>query len=141
MKEIMDFEVCKKEHLKAVEPDHDKIESIEKMCKARQKLITNAEIDAETASIVASDYYEIVKEFLIALLLKNGLKSDNHECLISYFKRHYPEYEYETQCIHQLKSVRNRATYDGIFVKKEYVLGNKRKFEHIIQLIYNLLEV
>jgi len=77
-------------------------------------------IDQETASVIASDYYEIIKELLTALLLKNHLKSDNHECLISFFKQNFPEYEYEAKIIHQLKNIRNRVSYDGIFVKKDY---------------------
>ena len=117
MKEIMNFEVCEREHLKSVSPDAEKIASIRKMCAARQRLIKKAEIDNETAPIIAADYYEIIKELLVALLLKSGLKSDNHECLISFFKENHPVYGYEAGAIHQLKDARNRATYDGVFVK------------------------
>jgi len=74
------------------------------------------------------------------LLLKNGLKSDNHECLISFFKQNFPEYEYEANIIHQLKDIRNRVSYDGIFVKKDYVDINKLEFQHIINLLKKLLE-
>ena len=38
---------------------------------------------------LVSEYYEVIKELLIALLLKQGLKSYNHECLISFFKKEY----------------------------------------------------
>ena len=140
MKEIMDFEICKREHLKSVSSDAEKIASIRKMCTARQRLITKAEIDNETSSIIAADYYEIIKELLVALLLKNGLKSDNHECLISFFKKNYPEYEYEARAIHQLKDARNRATYDGVFVKKEYIINNKLEFEGIIKTLNDILD-
>jgi len=140
MKEIMDFEICRREHLKIVEPDTEKVDSIRRMCKAREKLLKKAELDSETASIIASDYYEIIKELLVAILLKEGFKSDNHECLISFFKKNCPDYEYEAKAIHQLKYVRNRATYDGIFVKKEYVLQNKLEFANIIQLLHKILD-
>ena len=140
MKEIMDFELCKREHLKMVESDTEKAESIRRMCKAREKLLKKAELDSETASIIASDYYEIIKELLVAILLKKGFKSDNHECLISFFKKNYADYEYEAKVIHQLKDVRNRATYDGIFVKKEYILQNKLEFANIIQLLHKILD-
>ena len=39
---------------------------------------------------IVEQYYEIIKELLTALLLKKGLKSENHECLISYCKKNYP---------------------------------------------------
>ena len=139
MKEIMKWELCKKNHIKKVDQDIDKINSIIRMCKARKKLIAKAEIDDETAPVIASDYYEIIKELLIVLLLKNKMKSNNHECLISFFKNQYPKYEYEAKIIHQLKNVRNRALYDGVFVKKEYLLNNKLEFEHIIKILKEII--
>lgn len=135
----MNWSVCKEEYIKKVSADSEKIESIKKMCNVRLRILKDVKLDAETASIVATDYYEVVKELLVALLLKNGLKSDNHECLISFFRHKFPENEYEAKVMHQLKNVRNRVSYDGIFVKKEYVETNKLEFEHIIELLEELL--
>ena len=140
MKEIMNWQKCLEEHIIKIDKDSEKIKSIIRMCNIRLKIVKQIKIDQETASVIASDYYEIIKELLTALLLKNGLKSDNHECLISFFKQNFPEYEYETKIIHQLKDVRNRVSYDGIFVKKEYVETNKLEFQHIIDLLKKLLE-
>jgi len=140
MKGIMDFNICMKEHIKKINPDKEKITSILRMCRIRQKVIGMIKLDEETASVIATDYYEIIKELLTALLLKNGLKSDNHECLISFFKKSYPEYDYETTAIHQLKEARNRASYDGVFIKKDYVERNKIEFEAIIKMLYELVE-
>ena len=83
--------------------------------------------------------YDVIKELLIALLLKAGLKSANHECLISYFQTHYPQYEYETSILSELKNIRNRITYDGIFVEKSYLDKNRLEFEHIISLLLNMM--
>jgi len=140
MKEIMNWQKCLEEHIIKIDKDSEKIKSIIRMCNIRLKIVKQIKIDQETASVIASDYYEVIKELLTALLLKNELKSDNHECLISFFKQNFPEYEYETKIIHQLKDVRNRVSYDGIFVKKEYVETNKLEFEHIIKLLNKLLE-
>ncbi|MFH1971870.1 MAG: hypothetical protein ABIJ18_00145 [archaeon] len=140
MKEIMNWNICLQEHIKKVEPDKEKIKSIQKMCDIRLRVTKSIKLDEETASIVATDYYEVIKELLVALLLKNGLKSDNHECLISFFKHTFPQYEYESSTIHKLKDVRNRISYDGIFVKKDYISTNKLEFEHIIELLTKLLK-
>jgi len=128
MKEIMNWQKCLEEHIIKIDKDSEKIKSIIRMCNIRLKIVKQIKIDQETASVIASDYYEVIKELLTALLLKNGLKSDNHECLISFFKQNFPEYEYETKIIHQLKDVRNRVSYDGVFVKKEYIETNKLEF-------------
>jgi len=134
----MDIEECKK-HFKEIEPDQNKIKSIIKVASAREKALVQIKKDEETASIIVEGYYEIVKELLVALLLKNSLKSDNHECSVSYFKDKYPEYEYEANTIHQLKDIRNRINYDGLFVKPSYLEQNELEFKHIIKTIKELL--
>ncbi len=139
MKEIMDYETCQKEHLRKVQPDPDKIKSILKVIQARLKTIQQIQKDEETTSIIVTDYYEVIKELLTALLLKNGLKSDNHECLISFFKKTYPKYEYEARSIHQLKNIRNRINYDGLFVDASYLTQNELEFIHIIELLQELI--
>ncbi len=139
MKEIMDWNICEKEHIRKVALDMDKINSIIKMCDVRLRFTEKQDIDDETASIITEDYYEIIKELLTALLLKNGLKSENHECLISYFKKKYPKYEYEINIIHELKGIINRVSYDGIFVDKNYLIKNKLEFRHIINLLKELV--
>jgi len=135
----MNWDLCLKEHIKKVEPDLERVKSIVKMSKVRLKVLRNIKLDDETASVIATDYYEVIKELLTALLLKDGLKSDNHECLISYFKYNY-NYEYETKVIHKLKNVRNRVSYDGVFVKKDYISMNKLEFEHIISLLVKIID-
>lgn len=139
-KEVMGWETCLKEHIKKVETDKEKIKSIKKMCSIRQKVIKDIKLDEEKASIVAESYYEIIKELLVALLNSFGLKSDNHECLIAFFKNKFPKYEYEAGIIYDLKNIRNRIVYDAIFVKKEYITNNKLEFEHIIKLLDSLID-
>ena len=93
------------------------------------------------AALIIVDYYEIIKELLVALLLKNSLKSDNHECLISYFKHNHKNYEYECMIIHQLKNIRNRINYEGILVKMPYLTANEPEFNHIINVLKDLIKV
>ena len=131
----MDWEVCKKEHISKVEPDQDKINSILKMTKVRHRVLNYIKQDSETTSIICENYYEIMKELLIAIMIKDGLKSKNHECLVSYFKRKYPNYEFEISVIHYLKKIRNKISYDGFFIEEDYLEKNKLEFEHIINLL------
>ena len=65
--------------------------SILKLCNVRLRIVLDVKLDSETASIIAENYYEIIKELLTALLLLSGRKSDNHECLIAFFKKNYPQ--------------------------------------------------
>ena len=138
-KELMDWDICKKEHIEKVAVDKDKINSILKMGSVRLEFLKKQEFDKETASIITEGYYEVIKELLTALLLKYGLKSNNHECLISFFKNKFPKYEYEVNILHELKNIRNRIEYDGFFVDKSYLEKNKLEFEHIIGLLKELI--
>lgn len=140
MKEVMDWQICLDEHIKKITPDLEKIKSIIKMAEIRLEVINQIKLDDRNASVLATDYYEIIKELLVALLIKNGLKSDNHECLISFFKKQFPNYEYEASLIYQLKEARNRISYDGVFIKEDYIKTNKLEFEHIIDLLKKLLK-
>ena len=136
----MDWKICEKYHIKKISVDKDKINSMLKMCSVRMKFVKKQKINNEIASIIAENYYEIVKELLTALLLKKGLKSDNHECLISYLKENYPNYEYEINLIYELKNIRNRISYDGLFVDKDYLIKNKLEFENIIKILTVLVK-
>ena len=138
-KEIMDFERCKKEFIRVAEKDTEKIKSILKMAELELQIISKIEVNSDTASKLAKDYYEIIKELLIALLLSHGLKSSNHECLISFLKQKYPKFEYEATLIHQLKNIRNRISYDGYFVDEHYITKNKTEFSNLINLIKELI--
>ncbi|MEK6841377.1 MAG: hypothetical protein AABX45_02170 [Nanoarchaeota archaeon] len=139
-KRIMDWEICEKEHINKVRVDKEKINSILKMSDILLKVTKQIKKDEETVSIITGNYYEIIKELLTALLLKHGMKSDNHECRISFFKKHYPNYDYEANLIHELKNIRNRIYYDGIFVKKSYLDKNELEFNHIIELLIKLIK-
>jgi len=135
----MSWDTCKKEHVRKVEVDNEKINSILEMSSARLDFLKKQKADEKTASIITEGYYEVIKELLTALLLKNSLKSSNHECLISFFKNKFPKYEYEVNILYELKSIRNRISYDGFFVDKTYLDKNKMEFEHIIDLLKGLI--
>jgi uncharacterized protein (UPF0332 family) len=139
MRELTPWENCLREHVKKVQPDRERIASILKMCQVRQRVTEEIMLDDQTASVIAADYYEVIKELLTALLLKHGLKSDNHECLMSFFKNKYPAYDYEINVIYQLRDVRNRVSYEGVFVQKSYIEMNELEFKHIIQLLEKLI--
>ncbi len=138
-RELMGWEECSK-HIRKVMIDYDKIRSIRKLCEVRLRVVQQIKLDPETASLIAEDYYEIIKELLTALFLLSGRKSDNHECLITFFKKSYPEKEYETTLIHELKRIRNAINYEGLFVDKNYLERNTLEFLQIICFLNKEIE-
>lgn len=132
---IMNWKMCEKEFVRKVEVDNERVLSIKKKTEKRlERARKSEEID-----FAVEDYYEVIKELLIAYLLKNGLRSKNHQCLISYFLKENPEHEREAMLIQQMSFFRNRLGYYGEDVPSEFYEENKENFEEVIKLIGGLI--
>ncbi|HIH13924.1 MAG: hypothetical protein UU67_C0021G0012 [Candidatus Daviesbacteria bacterium GW2011_GWB1_41_5] len=140
MNGFMDWGECEREFIREVEPDFEKIKSIIKTADARLNFIKNISANKENVSFVVENYYEIVKELLVALLLKDGLRSKNHQCLISYFYRKHPKYEAEAHLISRMSYFRNRLDYYGEAIEFAFYDKYKKDFERIINILKDLLK-
>lgn len=96
-------------------------------------------VTEKTVSFVVEDYYEVIKELLVAYLLKDGLKSSNHQCLISYFLKQHPDKEREAILISQLSFFRNRLDYYGESIPLYFYKDRKEEFLEVIALLERLL--
>ena len=132
----MDWRKCEREFIRKVEADEERILSIKKKAIRRlERARKSAEVD-----FAVEDYYETVKELLTAYLLKNGMRSSNHQCLISYFLKRNPAQEREAVLMQQMSFFRNRLTYYGEDIPEEFYKENKQNFEKIIKQILVLVE-
>ena len=140
MIDTTDWGECEEKFIKEVEIDKERIEAIMDKALRRLKRAQTTKIDNGDVSFVVEDYYEVVKEILVAYLLKDGLRSKNHQCLISYFYKQNPDREKETQLILQMSFFRNRLDYYGEEIPLDFYQKNKEEFENIIKLLKNLIE-
>lgn len=131
----MDWNYCERNFVRKVEIDPSKINSLLKTSELRLKDVKNKKVTDDNVSFVIEGYYEIIKELLIALLLSHGLRSKNHQCLISFFYKNYPEYEAEAFLISQLSFLRNRLNYYRELIDKGFYEKNKENFDKIITLL------
>ena len=139
MTNIIDWNLCKNKFIRNVEVDEEQINSIIETAAKRLKFIKSNKATNDNISFIVENYYEIIKELLIALLLKNGLKSSNHQCLISYFYKEYPDYEFEVNIISQMSYLRNRLNYYGEKIDFGFYDKNKVEFIKLIDLIKGLI--
>ncbi len=137
--DIMNWKECKKKLIRKVEIDKERIKSLVKKAMQRLNRVKETKIKKENVSFVVEDYYEIIKELLVAYLLKNGLKSKNHQCLIAYFYKQNPDYEKEAYLISQMSFFRNRLCYYGEDIPMNFYEKNKKEFEKIIKIILKLI--
>lgn len=139
MVDIMDWKQCEEQFIRRVEIDPAKIDSLLETSRQRLQLFKSIKADNNNASFIVENYYEAIKELLIGLLLSKGLRSKNHQCLISYFYKNYPQYEAEANFIAQLSFLRNRLNYYGELIELDFYKKNKNLFEHIIKIIRGLV--
>ncbi len=136
----MSWSQCEREFIRKVEIDESRVNSIVNKARLRLKRAENTVINKETLSFVIEDYYEVIKELLIAYLLENGLRSKNHQCLISFFYERNKDLERETYLIQQMSFFRNRLTYYGEDVPEGFYHENKEEFKRIILLLEDLIK-
>ncbi len=138
VEDIMDWNLCERDFIRKVDIDHERIKSIKTKALQRLNRARKTKVDLENVSFIVEDYYEVIKELLIAYLLKNGLRSKNHQCLISYFYRKNPNHESEAYLISQMSFFRNRLDYYGEDIPMEFYRKNIEEFEKIIKIILDL---
>ncbi len=118
-----------------ITPDKEKARSILKMTALLLERINKSDKE-KFASLIITDYYEIIKELLTAILLIDGYKTLSHKDLLDYVKEGYKEFsEYEISLLDELRVLRNRIAYDGFFVETPYL---KRKEPEILKIIKKL---
>lgn len=139
MTDIMDWNFCTENFVRNVEIDPEKIASIVETAILRLEYLKKSPVDAHTVSFVVEGYYEAIKELLVALLLSSGLRSQNHQCLISYFYHTYPAYEAEAHLISQMSYLRNRLNYYGEQIDFGFYEKNKLEFERIAEMLRKLI--
>lgn len=137
----MSWNECSRKFIRKVYVDDERIKSIVKKALQRLGRARKTEINFATVSFIVEDYYEVIKELLVSYLLKNGLRSRNHQCLISYFYKENPDYEREAYLISQMSFFRNRLSYYGEDIPMNFYEQNKDEFEKIIKVILGLLEM
>lgn len=137
--DIIPWHVCESHYIKNVERDPAKIESLIKTADARVAHLASQSITAENASFIIEGYYEAIKELLTALLLSRGLRSSNHQCLISFFYKTYKQYEAEARFIARLSFLRNRLNYYGELIDPAFYEQHKVEIDKVIKLLKSLL--
>ncbi|MFH1590275.1 MAG: hypothetical protein ABIB43_06935 [archaeon] len=129
------------EGLIKITPDKEKAQSILKMVDTTIEMIKNIDI-AKFSSNVTKEYYDIIRELISIVLLLDGYKTYGegaHKKLVKYLEVNYDNFnEYEISLIDDLRVTRNKITYDGFFVEKDYI---KRKIKYIQKIILKLKNI
>lgn len=122
-----------------IAPDKEKAKNILEMIGLIEERI-NTQYKIKFAPLIISDYYEIIKELITALLLIDGYKTLSHKDLITYLKLNYLVIDvHEIILIDTLRIIRNRVTYEGFKIQTDYLEDNKLKYIQIIKKLKSLI--
>ncbi len=115
-----------------ITPDKQKAKSILKMVSLIEERIRTQDRE-RMAALIVSDYYEILKELITAILLIDGYKTLSHKDLVDYLKEKYTKFSTnEISNLSDLRMLRNRITYEGYFVEPSYLKRNELLFKTLI---------
>lgn len=78
-------------------------------------------------SLFLEGHYEIIKELATAVLIMDGWKALNHECLFAYLKEKKSDLELDFEYLLELKDLRNSIDYRGVQVS--YALWQHNEFK------------
>jgi len=140
MRNLIDWKTCEKNFIRKVEVDLERVKSIKEMAIKRFERLKKEKFAQDETSFLIEGYYEVIKELLVAYLLKNGLRSQNHQCLISYLSKTHPELENEIGLISQLAFFRNRLDYYGEKIPFDFYETKKKDIENLIKVLIGVLK-
>ena len=120
-----------------ITPDKQKAISLLKMSKSTLERLEATDKE-KYASNTLTDYYESLHKIMEALALLDGIKTRGdgaHAELINYLAKTKHINEQERKFIHQLREFRNKVQYEGVEIKKNYLILHE---DRIIKIIMKL---
>ncbi len=124
-----------------IKPDNQKSAALKKMAEISLERLEKTNMEAYPSNTLL-DYYDAIHKLMEALTLRDGIKvrgEGAHQELIDYIaKRHFDEKT--IQFLQQMRDYRNRISYEGFMIHKNYIKLNKRMIKRIIAKLFEKLE-
>lgn len=125
-----------------ITPDKEKAKSMLRLIENREEFISSINIE-KFSTIATENYYEIIKELAATLLLLDGFKTTGenaHKELIYYLSNYKELSEYEISLMNDLRIKRNKSSYEGKQIDKEYLQNKKDKLLNVIDKLKKLIK-
>ena len=125
-----------------ISPDKQKSESLKKMAEITLKRLKETDIQSYPSNTLL-DYYDIIHKIIEAIALSKGVKIKGegaHKELIDYMVEKGTIDELTRRFLQEMRDYRNRISYEGFMIHKNYVNLNKEKIQRIIKNLFKVLE-
>lgn len=127
--------------VKVITPDKERAKSLISSAKEREKVIIY--LKASTLmekTIIFEFYYEIIREFIDAVLFYKGYKSYSHEASILFLENFDIFNEYEISELDKFRKIRNNTKYYGKEINEDNYIRIKQIYNNIkvklLSLVY-----
>lgn len=125
-----------------VKPDKQKSESLKNMAKITLERLDNTDMEKYPSNTLL-DYYDVVHKLMEALTLRGGIKVKGegaHKELVDYLAKQQKINEQTRQFLQQMRDYRNRISYEGFMIHKNYIDLNKVIIRRIIKHLFEQLK-
>ncbi|MFH1064823.1 MAG: hypothetical protein V1729_07090 [Candidatus Woesearchaeota archaeon] len=123
-----------------IQPDKQKSEALRKMVDITLQRLNTTDMEKYPTNTL-DDYYNIIHKLMEAITFVEGIKVKGegaHKELIDYIAEQYSFDEQTREFLQQMRDYRNRISYEGFMIHKNYIELNKEK---IIKIVRRLSEV
>ena len=128
--------------LTKIQVDKNKSLSLIKMAKVTLERLEKTDME-EYPSNTLSDFYDVIHKLMEALILQEGIKfrgEGAHQELIDYVAGRYDLGEQVRQFLQQMRDYRNRISYEGFMIHRNYIVLNRKRVEDIIKELFHRLQ-
>lgn len=125
-----------------INPDKEKAKSIFEIIISRERSLNELEKKNIYPTIIAENYYEIIKELCISIATAEGYKAigeNAHKDTINFIKK-YGFNDSDISIIQSLRIRRNKSSYEGKPIEKIYLDNTRSDLLKIILKLKGILE-
>jgi len=122
--------------------DKYKSESLRKMAEITLDRLNKTDMEKYPSNTLL-DYYDAVHKLMEALALSEGVKIKGegaHQELIDYIAEKYGFNEKIRLFLQQMRDYRNRISYEGFMINKNYIMLNRELILEVIDKLFEKLE-
>ena len=126
-----------------IQPDKQKATALKKMAGITLHRLEETEM-TKYPSNTLTDYYDAIHKLMEALTLSEGIKFKGegaHQELIDYIAKVKRLDEPTRQFLQQMRDYRNRISYEGFMINKNFILLNRERISNIIKLLLKKTEI
>ena len=125
-----------------VQPDNQKSEALQKMAKITLERLDETNTQKYPSNTLV-DYYDAIHKLMEACALKMGIKIKGegaHQELIDYVSKQFKFSEHTRIFLQQMRDYRNRISYEGFMINKNYIELNEKRIKDIIGRLFSLIK-